>query len=98
MTDIEEILKDRQRTHGSFPLHAIISQALKDTCRDAHVWHKLSMAQRESVDMICHKLARVLNGDPNEVDHWRDCEGYAHLITRELDVPDKEGFASGGVK
>jgi hypothetical protein len=84
MNDIEEILKERQRTHGSFPLHAILSQALKDTCRDAHGWNKLSMPQREAIDMICHKIARVLNGDPNEPDHFKDIEGYAHLITMEL--------------
>ena len=30
--------------------------------------------------MILHKLARILNGDPNYVDSWHDIAGYAILV------------------
>ncbi len=35
--------------------------------------------------MIAHKIASILAGDPNEIDHWRDIAGYATLIVKELE-------------
>ena len=44
----------------------------------------LKSYQRESLDMIVHKIARILNGDPNHVDSWHDIAGYATLVELEL--------------
>jgi len=30
--------------------------------------------------MILHKIARILNGDPEYSDNWHDIAGYATLI------------------
>jgi hypothetical protein len=39
------------------------------------------MPMKESVDMICHKIARIVNGgQPQEIDHWHDIAGYAKLV------------------
>jgi hypothetical protein len=35
--------------------------------------------------MIVHKLARIVNGDPNYGDSWRDIEGYAKLVADRLE-------------
>lgn len=35
--------------------------------------------------MICHKLARIVNGDPGYSDSWRDIAGYAMLVSNRLD-------------
>jgi hypothetical protein len=35
--------------------------------------------------MILMKLARVIAGNPNEPDHWRDIAGYAELVVRSLE-------------
>jgi len=43
-------------------------------------WDRLSFAQKESLEMIQHKTARILNGDPNYADSWHDIAGYATLI------------------
>ena len=43
------------------------------------------MAIVESIDMICHKLGRIANGDPFYDDSWRDIEGYARLVTNFLE-------------
>jgi hypothetical protein len=40
---------------------------------------------QESLDMICHKMARILNGNPYHFDSWHDIIGYARLIESELD-------------
>jgi hypothetical protein len=40
--------------------------------------------QREALDMIAHKIGRILNGDPNYADSWHDLEGYARLVEQRL--------------
>lgn len=34
--------------------------------------------------MICHKMARIINGDPNYRDSWDDVAGYATLVAKRL--------------
>lgn len=75
---IKDTLKEREATHGAFKDHAEIAQQLKHVCR-AH-WQDLSYRQQEALEMICHKIARILAGDQNHVDHWHDIIGYATLI------------------
>ena len=82
---IEEVLDERQKTHGSFHQHATIAQELKQVCRGKPEaspyprWNALDNEYKEALDMILHKIARILAGDPNWVDHWTDIEGYAAL-------------------
>lgn len=40
---------------------------------------------REAIHMMQHKIARIISGDPFEPDHWLDIEGYARLVSRELE-------------
>jgi hypothetical protein len=44
---------------------------------------------RESLDMISNKIARIVNGNPSEPDHWIDIAGYATLIANRLIKEDK---------
>ena len=81
---IEETLQDRLKTHGEFREHAVVTQNLKDCVRPLTNWRKLSLSQREALDMIAHKIGRILAGNPNEPDHWHDIAGYASLVEREL--------------
>lgn len=80
MSDINAILDERQKTHGSFEIHAEITQKLK---RVAHT-SGLTDTQREALEMIYHKIGRILAGNPNYKDHWDDIAGYAQLISNEL--------------
>ena len=34
--------------------------------------------------MIVHKLARIVNGNPDKVDSWVDIAGYATLVAERL--------------
>ena len=79
---VESILKERQKTHGEFSTHAKISQDLKLILRDND--GELSDVQKEALDMILHKVARILNGNPNHKDHWDDIAGYATLAAKQL--------------
>jgi hypothetical protein len=80
MTDI---LAEREKTHGQFMITATVSQDLKRTLRHASAkWETLSNEQKEALDGICVKLARIVCGDPDETDHWIDIMGYAKLVWR----------------
>jgi hypothetical protein len=80
--DQGEITIDRQSTHGDFELFSEVSQTLKGTVhgRDAN----LSDMQVEALEMICHKMARILTGDPGHKDHWADIAGYATRVSERL--------------
>lgn len=43
-------------------------------------------AQREAMEMIVHKIGRIIHGNPHEADHWRDIAGYALLAVREIET------------
>jgi hypothetical protein len=79
---IEEVLSERQRTHGSFQSVAETAQALK-----AIIHHAKDMAPHhlEALDLIATKIARICHGDPYERDHWIDIQGYAMLASLKDD-------------
>jgi len=45
--------------------------------------------QREALDMICHKIARIVNGNPDYADSWTDIAGYATLVAERLENDSK---------
>jgi hypothetical protein len=47
-------------------------------------WDKMEPYMQESLDLICNKLARIVNGDPFYDDSWHDVGGYAKLVEIEL--------------
>ncbi|MDY0487330.1 DUF6378 domain-containing protein, partial [Pasteurella multocida] len=44
--------------------------------------------QYYALTMIATKIVRIVNGNPHEVDHWRDIVGYATLGGR-LNIEDE---------
>lgn len=83
-SEIETVLDERGTRYGSFEGHARITQNIKRAMQDSPNWSKLSDAQKESLEMIAHKIGRILNGDPNYLDSWVDIEGYDHLVVQIL--------------
>ena len=80
MIDIE--IKEQE--NGPFQDQAIASQMIKDLCRDCGIWGDLTDVQKEALDMIAHKIARILAGNQDNKDHWDDIAGYASLVSKEL--------------
>ena len=76
---VTEILEERQSTHGTFSEAATTVQRIKVIMRSTPNWDKLSNAQREALEMIQHKIGRILHGDPNHLDSWQDIQGYSKL-------------------
>lgn len=79
----QPLLNTREGTHGDYRKTAETAQALKGVLADAARLPRADM--RESVDLICTKLARIFNGDATEPDHWRDIAGYATLVAERLE-------------
>lgn len=87
MVNINDTLAERSKRYGEFNTHAEITQTLKAAMRDfkdEEGWANLLDSQREALDMIAHKIGRILNGNPNYADSWHDIAGYATLVENEL--------------
>ena len=81
---LQVTLTERGKTHGDFKENSLISQDLKLVARSGDKWQTLKFFQKESLEMILHKIARIVSGNPNESDHWRDIAGYATLVENIL--------------
>ena len=82
---IDHVIKDRDGRYGGFKDGAIIMQQLKTVMRSTDGWERLTDSQKEALEMIQHKIGRVLNGDPTYVDSWTDICGFSQLIVNELE-------------
>ena len=80
----EALITERGNRYGKFKDGAAIMQELKFVMHEVDGWHNLTPSQREALDMIQHKIGRILNGDPTYDDSWKDIAGYATLIVNEL--------------
>jgi len=87
---IDAILKQREQTHGNFAGVSRISQELKRVMYVGYSYCDLDDSQSEALDMIATKIARIVSGDPNEVDHWRDIAGYAQLIVNACSASERD--------
>ena len=90
MTDVNEVLADREKGYGKFEDLAAISQALKGAFRAWPNWERLMQDQREALDMIAVKIGRIMNGNPHYADSWVDIAGYAMLVADRLGTQPTE--------
>lgn len=81
---IENTLEQRGSKYGKFTNHALITQNIKKSFSVSPNWEKLSDDKKEALEMIAHKIGRILNGDPEYHDSWHDIEGYARLVSDTL--------------
>jgi len=84
MIDITETLQQRGERYGVFGYHAELSQGMKRAMRCSKNWDNLSDDKKEALEMVVHKIARILNGDPEYIDSWHDIIGYITLIEESL--------------
>lgn len=84
--NIENTLQERGERYGKFQDHARIAQNMKSYIEAEILKRKKDMAydQLEALDMICHKMARIINGDNDYADSWHDIAGYAQLVADRL--------------
>ena len=81
---VEEVLEERGKRYGSFETHAYLSQELKSVMTSNENWNDLEADQKEALEMIQHKIARILNGDSVYDDNWIDIAGYSTLVANRI--------------
>ena len=83
---IDATLAERGSRYGVFTEHARITQNLKAMMVDSPKWGILRPDQKEALEMVQHKIGRILNGDPNYHDSWHDIAGYTKLVADTLEI------------
>jgi hypothetical protein len=82
-----DLIDEREKTHGPFErtasAYCLLQEAIKAAARESN--SAASAPVVTAIDMIAMKLARIIAGNPNEPDHWRDIAGYAELVVRSLE-------------
>ena len=84
MSSVDATLAERGTRYGAFDSHAKITQNLKRAMVATPKWMSLSDSQKESLEMVAHKIGRIVCGDPSYKDSWTDIIGYARLVEETL--------------
>ena len=87
MEKVEKILAERGKRYGNYLAQAAITEKVREALFAALVDQVklLEPDQADALHMIAVKLARIVNGDPDYPDNWRDIEGYAKLVADRLE-------------
>ena len=90
-TSFDTTLAERGKRYGVFKNHAQVTQDLKVVIENSlkAKGARLDADQKEAIDMICHKIGRIVNGDPNYADSWIDIAGYAQLVADRLNGTER---------
>lgn len=80
----DPLLAARGARYGAFKDNAQISQELKAQMRQAQKWDALDPDMKEALEMVAHKISRILAGDPYYNDSWVDLAGYATRVADRL--------------
>lgn len=78
---LTQMLAERKAAHGDFKEQFTVAQRLKNALPELD---RLDAVQREALEMILHKVSRIVTGNANYGDHWDDIAGYATLIANML--------------
>ena len=86
-TDVDRVIDMRGLDYGKFKDGAALMQGIKRQMAQHAQKHDKLFAddQWEALEMIVHKIGRIVNGNPDAVDHWIDIAGYAKLISDRLE-------------
>lgn len=86
MSDVDSTLNERGARYGNYSDVAGTTQQLMAIVECGANYEHLNAEQKTSLFMICNKIARAVNGDPQYFDNYRDIAGYATLAERACEV------------
>lgn len=86
MSEINNTLNERGARYGNYSDVAGTTQQLMAIVECGANYEHLNAEQKTSLFMICNKIARAVNGDPQYFDNYRDIAGYATLAERACEV------------
>lgn len=79
-----ETVAARQSLYGPFSVHAKAEQDIKRAVTSQPGWEALNDVQKSAMEMIVHKMARILNNTPDYDDNWHDIAGYATCAENDI--------------
>lgn len=82
MKSLDKTLNERGNQYGPFKDVAETAQELKNLLTN----DGMDAVERECIEMIASKLARIVNGNPHYRDNWHDIAGYATLAEDHIKV------------
>jgi hypothetical protein len=87
MSNIEKTLTERGSRYGTFTGHAEVTQGLKRFMANELAKRNKVLAddQWEALEMVAHKIGRIINGDADYSDSWIDIAGYTKLVADRLE-------------
>ena len=83
---MDKMIRQKEAAYGGMHRQGELSQELKGVLHDHEGWHKLTGGQQEALDMVMHKVSRIVCGDNLYIDSWRDIAGYAQVIVDALET------------
>ena len=87
---MDPAIPNRDDQHGGVEAVGIVSQSIKLSMHIRPGWGLLSAGGQEALEMIAHKIGRILSGrDPHDRQHWEDIAGYAHAAMRSFDQTER---------
>lgn len=92
MEPINKTLNEREKTHGRYEAMATAYSCIKDVFKSNWRPNNLGLPRNSrdrgrelALDAIAMKLARILAGNDECIDHWHDIAGYATLQAQQLE-------------
>ena len=80
MKETKEVLQERGSRYGKFEDNARITQDMYAAYQSGTSFSDCSKQHDEAVHMICHKISRMVCGDPFYEDNLVDIIGYTQLL------------------
>lgn len=82
---VDKLLDDRGSKYGNYLRQAKIVEFLWKVVSEGFNNKRIEADQSDALRMICVKMSRIVNGDPDYADNWRDIAGYAMLVADRLE-------------
>lgn len=89
-SEINKVLAERGASYGDFAFVAFRSQQIQNHLRVHDPEKQYTPTQREALQMIASKLARIVTGNPGHRDSWVDIAGYAQLVVDSIGKSDSQ--------
>lgn len=85
--EVDKILDERGTRYGKYIEQCEISHDLRNVIEKNLAKRALELAvdQEDALMMIQVKISRIINGDPDYADNWKDIAGYATLVADRLE-------------
>ena len=82
--EVDQILEDREVTHGDFEMKAMWIQEIMEHLIGLNAYQNMEADKKEAIHMILVKLSRIIYGNHDHADHWDDIAGYALLVADRI--------------